>query len=81
MDEISYELREEGVPSHRVFCEHLTLVAGECHWTSGAWPLARDDVRRWNELQNTPRDIRALSDYIVTAYRRKVRGATISAVA
>lgn len=81
MDEISYELREEGVPSHRLFCEHIGIVAGECHWTSGAWPLASDDVRRWNELQNTPRDIRALSDYIVRAYRRTVRGEPMTAVA
>ena len=81
MDEISYELRDEGVPSHRLFCEHLSLVAAECHWTSGVWPLAPDDMRRWNELQNTPRDIRALSDYIVRSYRRKVRGESAVAVA
>lgn len=81
MDEISYQLREEGVPSHRLFCEHLALVAPDCHWTSGAWPLASDDVRRWNELQNTPRDIRALSDYIVRSYRRKVRVEPAVAVA
>lgn len=73
MDEISYQLREEGVPSHRLFGEHLALIAPDCHWTSGSWPLAPDDVRRWNELQNTPRDIRALSDYVVRLYRREVR--------
>lgn len=73
MDEISYQLREEGVPSHRLFGEHLALIAPDCHWTSGSWPLVPDDVRRWNELQNTPRDIRALSDYVVRLYRRKVR--------
>ena len=81
MDEISYELREEGIPSRRLFGEHLSLIAGECHWTSGAWPLAPDDVRRWNELQNTPRDIRALSDYIVRLYRRTVRVESAVAVA
>ena len=81
MDEISYELREEGVPSHRLFCEHLALIVADCHWTTGAWPLAPDDVRRWNELQNTPRDIRALSDYLVRSYRRKIRVATAAAVA
>ena len=81
MDEISYELREEGVPSHRMFCDHVALIAPECHWTSGAWPLAHDDLRRWNELQNTPRDIRALSDYIARTYRRKVRGDAYPAVA
>lgn len=81
MDEISYELREEGIPSRRLFGEHIAMVASDCHWMSGSWPLARDDRRRWNELQNTPRDIRALSDYIVRAYRRKVRVEPASAVA
>jgi DGQHR domain-containing protein len=81
MDEISYELREEGIPSRRLFGEHVALIANDCHWTSGSWPLARDDVRRWNELQNTPRDIRSLSDYIVRSYRRKVRADATVAVA
>lgn len=77
MDEITYELREEGLPSHRLFSDHIALVAADCHWTSGAWPLALDDIRRWNEVQNTPRDIRSLSDYIVRTYRREVRGQAI----
>jgi DGQHR domain-containing protein len=81
MDEISYELREEGIPSRRLFGEHVALLANDCHWMSGSWPLATDDLRRWNELQNTPRDIRALSDYIVRSYRRKVRGEATAAVA
>ena len=73
MDEISYQLREEGIPSARLYAEHLRAIAADCHWTSGAWKLASDDVRRWNELQNTPRDIKALSDYLVRLYRRKAR--------
>lgn len=81
MDEMSYELREEGIPSRRLFGEHLAMIATDCHWTSGSWPLATDDLRRWNELQNTPRDIRALSDYLVRAYRRVVRGDAVVAVA
>jgi DGQHR domain-containing protein len=81
MDEISYELREEGIPSRRLFGEHIALLASDCHWMSGAWPLARDDMRRWNELQNTPRDIRALSDYLVRLYRRRIRPETAAAVA
>jgi DGQHR domain-containing protein len=81
MDEISYELRDEGIPSRRLFGEHLTLVAADCHWTAGSWPLAPDDIRRWNELQNTPKDIRALSDYVVRAYRREIRADATAAVA
>jgi DGQHR domain-containing protein len=72
MDEISYQLREEGIPSARLYAEHLRLIAGDCHWTAGSWRLATDDRRRWNELQNTPRDIKALSDYLVRHYRRAV---------
>src|SRR3954454_24505221 len=34
MDEIAYELREEGVPSARRFAEHLRLIAPVCRWTS-----------------------------------------------
>ena len=30
MDEISYELREEGIPSARLYAEHLRLVAEQC---------------------------------------------------
>jgi len=73
MDEISYELRDEGIPSARRFEEHLRLVADDCAWTDGAWKLGARDTRRWNELQNTPRDIKALTDHLVRLYRVRVR--------
>lgn len=74
MDEISYELRTEGIPSARLFEEQLALIADDCAWTSGAWTLAPGDTRRWNELQNTPKDIKALTDHLVRLYRARVRG-------
>ena len=75
MDEISYELRHEGVPTPRQFEDHLRLIADGCAWTSGTWSFGRGDERRWNELQNTPRDIKTLSDYLVRMYRGRVRDA------
>ncbi|MEA2495232.1 MAG: hypothetical protein QOJ29_3143, partial [Thermoleophilaceae bacterium] len=81
MDEISHELREDGIPSARLFSEHLRMIANDCHWTAGAWTLAADDTRRWNELQNTPCDIKALSDHLVRLYRRRVRGRTAHEIA
>jgi DGQHR domain-containing protein len=72
MDEISYELRSDGIPNARSFEQHLRLVADACAWTSGTWELGAEDMRRWNELQNTPRDIKALSDYLVRLYRTRV---------
>jgi DGQHR domain-containing protein len=73
MDEITYELRGEELPSSRRYAAHLRLISDDCHWTTGTWPFAFDDHRRWNELQNTPRDIKVLTDYLVGRYRLAVR--------
>jgi DGQHR domain-containing protein len=69
MDEITYLHLDEGIPTSRSFAAELAKIKDDCQWTAGVWPLAHDDQRRWNELQNTPRDIRALADYLVRTYR------------
>ena len=80
MDEIAYRLREDGVPSARAFAQELQLIAPLCRWTEGVWDLAPDDQRRWNELQNTPRDIKVLADYLLRSYRERTRdGAHLAA--
>jgi DGQHR domain-containing protein len=76
MDEIAYELRSEGIPTARRFAEHLRLIEPDCAWMRGTWSLSTGGPRRWNELQNTPRDIKALSDHLVRLYRTRVREAT-----
>jgi hypothetical protein len=43
----------------------LRKVAAECRWTDGTWK--RIGVK-WNEIQNTPRDIRRLQTALVQAY-------------
>lgn len=43
----------------------LALVAPVCHWTKGSWP---ELGLPWNELQNTPRHISALSNYLARTY-------------
>lgn len=43
----------------------LSRIANECHWTSGTW---EDLGLAWNELQNVPRHIRMLSNYLVRLY-------------
>ncbi|MFA4897331.1 MULTISPECIES: DGQHR domain-containing protein DpdB [Microbacterium] len=40
-------------------------IAPMCHWTSGSWT---DLGLPWNELQNTPRHISALSNFLARAY-------------
>ena len=38
-------------------------------WTSGTWDLGPDDQRRWNGLQNTPNDIKLLTNALVRALK------------
>ena len=45
--------------------EELALIAGKCRWTTGAW---EDLGLPWSELQNTPRHISSLSNYLVRIY-------------
>lgn len=49
----------------------LMRVAPACRWTSGTW---EDLGIPWNEVQNTPRDIKKLQDALLRAYlgRRSV---------
>jgi DGQHR domain-containing protein len=44
----------------------LELIAPHCCWTSGAWAELND--LPWNDLENTPRHIRTLSNLLVRMY-------------
>ena len=46
----------------------LRLAAPVCRWTAGAWEGLND--LPWDEVQNTPRHIRLLSNHLVRAYLR-----------
>ena len=43
-----------------------------CSWTTGHWRFGVDSTRRWNELQNTPKDIQILTDYLLTVYTKSL---------
>lgn len=46
-------------------CREVGRIAPLCRWTTGTW----DELgARWNDLQNTPRHISTLSNYLVRAY-------------
>jgi hypothetical protein len=71
MDAIAeqYEDIEPEIPD---FLEHLELVAPICAWTGGFWQLG-PYRRKWNDLQNTPRDVQVVTDHLLSAYRRALR--------
>lgn len=51
--------------------ESLQLLAPAVAWTDGEWHLSPGDVRRWNGLQNTPNDVRKLTNLFVQIIRRQ----------
>ena len=44
----------------------LSLIAPVCHWTSGKWEDL--DGIPWNAVENTPRHLRVLSNYLIRTY-------------
>jgi DGQHR domain-containing protein len=63
MDKIYARL--SGDEDVKVVQRELEKVAPACRWTKGTWETLGVS---WNEIQNTPRDIKKLQDTLVRAY-------------
>lgn len=72
MDAIAERYVDERIPSVADFRENLLPLREVCQWTSGSWDFGAGVQRRWNEIQNTPKDIGLLADYLLDEYRRRV---------
>jgi DGQHR domain-containing protein len=44
----------------------LSAIAPQCRWTEGSWERIG---RRWNDIQSTPRDVKLLSNLLVSLER------------
>lgn len=74
MDTITDEYIHQGLlPDEDDFAAELELLRDDCAWTGGSWYLGDDSVRRWNELQNTHKDIKLLTDHLQRKYLRLSR--------
>jgi len=73
MDAIADENLPAQTPDTDDFQGALAEIAPFCRWTGGYWLLGRDELRRWNDFQNTPRDISVLTDLLLDEYRRATR--------
>lgn len=70
MDAICDRLAETTVPDQENFAAELTKFRDCCRWTSGEWDFGGGFKRRWNDIQNIPRDVEALANHLVNCYRR-----------
>ncbi len=71
MDAIADQF-EQFEPDTSDFDAHLRLIAPLCAWTGGSWKLGPYQ-RRWNDLQNTPRDVQVVADHLLSSYRRALK--------
>jgi DGQHR domain-containing protein len=61
MDRVMTRLHGHDDPRHEIL-QSLRRIKSSCHWTEGTW----DGLGlKWNEIQNVPKHIRALSDHLV----------------
>jgi DGQHR domain-containing protein len=73
MDAIADRHRSKAAPSDRHFRADLEPLKPLCRWTDGYWEFGPGAERKWNEVQNTPKDIQMLANYLLIQYRRLVR--------
>jgi DGQHR domain-containing protein len=66
MDAIIDRHRHAGLPTRAEFEADLEVLKPVCRWTGGVWEFGPERRRKWNELQNTPNDVRLLSDYLTS---------------
>lgn len=72
MDAISDRYRRYNIPTQDQFSDDLLPLKDLCSWTNGYWDFGPGRQRKWNEIQNTTRDIQLLANYLLVQYKSLV---------
>jgi DGQHR domain-containing protein len=72
MDAIYDRYIRTRMPTQVDFASDLSDMRDTCRWTSGFWDFGPNAQRKWNELQNTTRDIQLLTNYLLFEYKSRV---------
>jgi DGQHR domain-containing protein len=72
MDTITDRYSRFGIPATSAFAADLAALKDVCQWTGGYWDFGPHAQRKWNELQNTPKDIQRLTNYLLFEYKARV---------
>jgi hypothetical protein len=56
----------------RRFYIDLEPLSRLCRWTQGYWDFGPGAQRKWNEIQNTSKDIKLLTNYLILQYKSLV---------
>jgi DGQHR domain-containing protein len=72
MDTIGSHLAGTPIPTVAQYEQDLRPLVPVCHWTAGTWDFGQGHHRKWNEVQNTSKDLHLLSEHILREYHRLV---------
>jgi DGQHR domain-containing protein len=72
MDAIAERQRSAEGPSLAQFQADLDPLRDVCRWMDGYWEFGPGAQRKWNEIQNTPKDVQLLANYLLVQYKARV---------
>lgn len=72
MDAISDRLHDTYIPTVIQYEADLQPLKELCRWTAGYWDFGSGQQRKWNELQNTSKDIELLANHLIAQYKNRV---------
>ena len=77
MDAIADRHHEELTLTMQTFVYDLEGMQRFCRWTNGYWDFGGNVTRKWNEIQNTTKDIRLLANHLLLQYRSSIWSKTV----
>ncbi|MGV8118911.1 MAG: DGQHR domain-containing protein DpdB [Candidatus Xenobiia bacterium LiM19] len=80
MDAISDKYRREGLPTQKHFENDLKPLKDICRWNDGYWDFGPGSQRKWNEIQNTSKDIKLLANYLLVQYKLRVWNKNLTSI-
>lgn len=74
MDAIADIRSPRATPTYEQFRNDLQVLEPECRWTNGTWLFGPAHARKWNDLQNTGKDIQLLTNHLLGLHRQLAWG-------
>ena len=63
----------DGATTREEFERGLASLKGRTAWASGYWQYSTNEQIAWNSIENTPRQVMALAQHLVSTVRRASR--------
>jgi DGQHR domain-containing protein len=72
MDAIGDRLRSKSQITEAMFRKDLLPLKPVCRWVDGFWDFGPGQQRKWNEIQNTSKDVQMLANFLLVQYKALV---------